>query len=396
MSVVLAEGGGCHLRDANGKSYVDFSMGWGSVLPGHAHPEIVEAVCRQAERGTNFAFLNEQSVALGHEITLAFPSIEQLRFCGSGTEAILYCVRLARAFTGRTKLLKFEGAYHGAGDVGVVSLFPQRYPDFPGAEATSAGLPSGTEKDVLVAPFNDLETTGQILEQHAPDIAAILVEPLHRCFPPVEGFLQGLRALATKHNCVLIFDEVVTGFRLAYGGAQQRYDVHADLTALGKALGGGLPIGAFGGRKEILAYVREDRMGKMPYVWSASTLGGNPVSCAAALAALKLYRAPGVYEHLYALGAQFRGMLAQSFAHAGITAQILGDGPLAQFALLDTAPNSTRALRHSDKARARDIMLRLLTKGIWLNPMGTKLYLSLAHDDESLQAFTAALGEVLD
>src|SRR5581483_3798927 len=286
MAVVLARGEGAAVWDAAGRRFADFTMGWGSVLLGHAHPAIVEAVRRQAALGSNFAYVSAPALELAEEVQRALPCAERLRFCASGTEAMAYAVRLARAWTGRPRLLKFEGAYHGANEIGTVSLFPARLHAFPQGEPTSAGLPSSAVADVLVAPFNDLATTEAIVTAHRDELAAIVVEPLHRCTSPRPGFLEGLRRLATATGSLLVFDETVTGFRLAYGGAQAYYGVRPDLCALGKALGGGYPLGAVAGRADVLELVREDRLGDPRYVWFASSLGGNPVSAAAGLAAL--------------------------------------------------------------------------------------------------------------
>ncbi|MFQ5985656.1 MAG: aspartate aminotransferase family protein, partial [Alphaproteobacteria bacterium] len=330
LATVISHGSGSELWDVEGRHFLDFSMGWGSALVGHAHPEVTEAVTRQAGRGANFAYVTENSLLLGEEIARVSPACERLRFCASGTEATMYCQRLARAFTGRSKILKFEGAYHGATEVGVTSLFPERPPDFPRPDPSSAGIAHAVEEHVLVAPYNDLESTTRIVTENAHDLAAVIVEPLQRCTPPTEGFLEGVRALTREHDVLLIFDEVVTGFRLAYGGAQEYYGVVPDLVAYGKGLGGGYPIGAFGGRADVMDLVRENRMGRETYVWTASSLGGNPVSTAAARAALRVLARDGTYAHLHHLGAYLRQGLARVLADRGEVAQVLGDGPLAQ------------------------------------------------------------------
>ena len=281
LGTVISRGEGCEVVDTTGAAFLDFSMGWGSVLVGHARPEVTEAVVRQAALGANFAYVNENSLAVAEEICRVSPACERLRFCASGTEATMYCQRLARAATGRRMILKFEGAYHGANEVGVTSLFPHRLLDFPRPDPSSAGIPPATVDDILVAPYNDAALAERIVAEHAGDLAAVIVEPLQRCTPPKEGFLETLRAACTEHDVLLIFDEVVTGFRLAYGGAQEYYGVIPDLVAYGKALGGGYPIGAFGGRADVMDQVREDRLGGPDYVWVASTLGGNPISTAA-------------------------------------------------------------------------------------------------------------------
>ena len=392
--VVIARGEGCRLWDADGKEYLDFAMGWGSCLVGHARPEVVEAVRAQAPLGANFAYLNTHALALAEEIRRLSPAVETLRFCASGTEATMYCLRLARAFTGRPKVLKFEGAYHGANEVGVTSLFPSRLLDFPEPEPTSAGIPA-IERQILVAPYNDLEATEAIMAVHAHELAAVIVEPLHRCTPPRPGFLKGLRAACTATGVPLIFDEVVTGFRLAYGGAQEYYGVVPDLVAYGKALGGGAPIGVFGGRAEVMDLVSEHRLGGPDYVWMASTLGGNPVSTAAANATLAVFRTPGTYQRLHALGRHLRDRMIRVLRHRGVAAQVIGDGPLAQVVFSEEPVKDYRSTYRADRARGRAVMLALFDRGVFLNPMGTKLYLSLAHDEAVCEALCDRLDDAL-
>ena len=395
MGMVIDRGEGCQLWDTEGRHFYDFSMGWGSALVGHARPEVVEAVVRQAARGSNFAFVTEASLTLGEELVRLSPACDQIRFCASGTEATMYILRLARAFTGRKKILKFEGAYHGANDVGVTSLFPQQLRPFPTPEPSSAGI---DQEHVLIAPYNDLTTTERLIAANADELAGVIVEPLHRCLPPAEGFLQGLRETTRRHGIPLLFDEVVTGFRFAYGGAQEYYGVVPDLVAYGKALGGGYPIGAYGGRADIMALVREDGLGHTDrYVWTASTLGGNPISTTAASAALAVFRGDGVYPRLHALGAYLRAGMRRVLADRGIAGQIIGDGPLAQVVFTsETEPvRDYRATRRGDSARSRATMLGLFERGIFLNPMGTKLYLSVAHDEGVCDAFLDRFDETV-
>lgn len=396
--VVMERGDGCRLWDTDGNEYLDFSMAWGSCLVGHARPEIAVAVRDQALQGSNFAYLNHQVLALAEEIRRISPAAERLRFCASGTEATMYCQRIARGFTGRDKVLKFEGAYHGANEAGVTSLFPSRLKDFPEPELTSAGTPAMRDH-LLVAPFNDLETTRRIIGENARDLAAVIAEPLQRCTPPKDGFLEGLRQVCNDNDVLLIFDEVVTGFRLAYGGAQEYYGVVPDLVAYGKALGGGYPIGAFGGRTEIMEMVAEDRIGGDEYVWMASTLGGNPVSAAAANAALSVFRQAGTYERLHVLGNHLRENMRRALADRQIRAQVIGDGPLAQVVFSDKPVFDYRSTHRGDKRVARETMLGLFRRRVFLNPMGTKLYLSIAHDegviDDFLERFDAILEEVV-
>ncbi|HMO83639.1 MAG TPA: aminotransferase class III-fold pyridoxal phosphate-dependent enzyme [Lacipirellulaceae bacterium] len=388
-------GRGSRIWTSDGREMLDFSMGWGSALPGHARREIAEAVTEQVRQGANFAYVTEQSLALAEEIIRLSPACEAVRFCASGTEATMYCLRLARAATRRTKVLKFEGAYHGAHDIGVASLFPPQPPDFPQAAPFSAGVDSFVVEHTLVAPFNDVDFATTLIERCGDELAGVIVEPLQRCLPPAPEFLPTLREATRRCGALLVFDEVVTGFRLAYGGAQQYYSVTPDLVAYGKALGGGLPIGAFGGRRDIMDLVREDRMGRSEYVWTASTSGGNPVSTAAANAALALYRMPGAYERLHALGQYLRNGLSQTLLKYRITGQILGDGPLAQVAFTPTEARDYRSSRHRDAAFARRVMLELFARDVFINPMSTKFYLSLAHDEQQCDAFCDRFGDAL-
>jgi glutamate-1-semialdehyde 2,1-aminomutase len=392
--IAIERGQGAKLWDVDGREYLDFSMGWGSGLVGHARPEVVEAVTRQAPLGSNFAYLNRHALALAEEIRRVSPASQRLRFCASGTEATMYCQRLARAFAGKPKLLKFEGAYHGANEAGVTSLFPSKNLDFPQPELTSAGTPS-VAGELLVAPYNDLARTAAIIQAHRHELAGVIMEPLQRCTPPEPGFLEGVRKLCTDNGLLLIFDEVVTGFRLAYGGAQEYYGVVPDLVAYGKALGGGYPIGAFGGRADVMDLVNEHRIGSDAYVWMASTLGGNPISTAAAGAALGVFRQPGTYEHLHGLGNTFREMLRKVLRERQLTTQVIGDGPLAQIVFSDRKVNDYRSTARGDKLRARKMMLGLFARGVFINPMGTKLYLSLAHDEAICAAFCDRLDDTL-
>jgi glutamate-1-semialdehyde 2,1-aminomutase len=387
LSTVLSHGKGSRIYDVFGREYIDYSLAWGSAILGHAHPVIAEAVKRQVERAFNFSYVTKQALELAEEIRRAIPCAEKVRFAASGTEATMYAIKLAKAYTGRNKILKFEGSYHGAHDYGVMSLFPQRLVKFPRAQPTSAGASKALSREVLIAPFNDLGTTTQIIDRHRDQLGGVIVEPLQRCTPPEEGFLEGLREITRQKEIPLIFDEVVTGFRLAYGGAQEYYGVIPDLAALGKAMGGGFPIGAFCGKAEIMDLCIEANLGSENYVWVASTGGGNPVSMAASLATLQELRKPGTYERLHGLGNALREGLMEALRDIGITGQVIGDGPLGQVMFTEEKIVDYRSAFRSDRAKGRRFMLGLFEKGIFLNPLGTKLYLSLAHTDEDIRAF---------
>ena len=392
--LVIERGKGCRLWDTSGREFIDFSMAWGSCLVGHGRPEVVNAVSKQAPMGSNFAHLNNHVLELAEEIQSISPAAEKLRFCASGTEANMYCQRIARGYTKRKKILKFEGAYHGADEIGVTSLFPKKMLEFPLPEPTSAGV-LDVNNLLLVAPYNNLQATHQIIEQHKHEIAAVIIEPLQRCIPPEEGFLEGVRSICTDNDLLLIFDEVVTGFRLAYGGAQEYYGVVPDMIAYGKAMGGGYPIGAFGGKKEIMEMVNEHRIGGDNYVWMASTLGGNPISSIAALAALSVYKQPKTYERLHQLGKYLRQGMRKVLSQRQLKGQIIGDGPLAQVIFTEEPALNYRAINKGNKELVRKILLSLFRKGVFLNPMGSKLYLSIAHNEAVINDFLGRFDEVL-
>lgn len=389
LSTVLSHGRGSKLYDVFGKEFIDYSLSWGSAILGHAHPAVTESVRKQIERGSSFSYVNEPALELAQELVRAIPCAEKLRFAASGTEATFYALRFARAYTGKTKILKFEGAYHGAHDAGVMSLFPQQGFPFPTPEPTSAGVSPKIQGEVLIAPYNDLKTTQEIIDQFGNELACIIMEPLQRCTPPVKGFLEGIRQMTREKGILLVFDEVVTGFRLAYGGAQEYYGVIPDLAAMGKAMGGGYPIGAVCGRAEILDLCTEAHLGKERYVWFASTLAGNPVSAAASLATLRELRKPGAYERLHALGRNLRNGFQSLFEERGIQGQVLGDGPLCQVLFTDERVVDYRTAFRADREKARRFVLELFRNGIFLNPMGTKLYLSLSHTDEDIEKMLA-------
>ncbi|MFO1461688.1 MAG: aminotransferase class III-fold pyridoxal phosphate-dependent enzyme [Verrucomicrobiota bacterium] len=386
MVPVLERGLGSRVWDTEGREYLDFTMAWGSAFVGHAHPKVVEAAGRQAKDGMNFAAVNRRSVELAERLKGISPFLEHLRFVASGTEATMMCLRVARAATGKSKILKFEGAYHGQHPEGITSMIHGQPSALPKSDPSGAGAP-WVERDVLVAPFNDLATTASTLRDHAGDLAGVIVEPLHRCIAPDPQFLRGLRELTRTLGIPLIFDEVVTGFRLALGGAREYYGVTPDLVAYGKALGGGFPLGMYGGNAALMEVVDEHRLPGPRYAWSASTTGGNPVSCAAAWAALDIFSEPGFHERMHAQGRLLRRGLTEALADACTPGQVLGDGPLGQVAFSEKPVTDQASWLASDRKRSRAMMLELVRQGVFLNPMGTKLYLSAAHTPEDIGEF---------
>jgi len=391
---VLERGLGPRVWDTGGREFLDFTMAWGAALVGHAHPRVIEAAAAAARDGANFAAVNRRAVELAERILALSPCAERIRFVASGTEATLLCLRVAHAATGRAKVLRFEGAYHGQHPVGVAGMIHGRPTQLPGCDPAGSGA-GWVERDVLVAPYNDLTATLRILEEHAGELAAVIVEPFHRCLSPRPGFLEGLREVTRRLGIVLVFDEVVTGFRFAPGGAQEYYGVHPDLVAYGKALGGGFPIGAYAGRADLMEVVNEHRLPGPNYAWSASTAGGNPVSCAAALATLDILGEPGIYERLHASGRRFRGAMTRALEAGGVAGQVLGDGPLGQVAFSAGPVVDQQTWLASDRVRGRRLMLELLRRGVFLNPMGTKLYLSIAHTDAVVDGFVERFADAL-
>jgi glutamate-1-semialdehyde 2,1-aminomutase len=328
--------------------------------------------------------LSEPAIRLAEALVEAVPCAEAVRFQTTGSEATFTALRLARAATGRDKVLKFEGGWHGGHDVGQLSGAPAEPPPFPEAAPDCDGVPGSAREDVLVAPFNDVGVTGRIIDEHHGDLAAVIVEPLQRALKPEPGFLEGLRTITRRHGIVLIFDEIVTGFRLAWGGAQERYGVVPDLACYGKAMAGGFPLSAVGGKAGLLALADPRRKGKAPYCFVSGTLTANPVSCAAGLAALRVLRQDGVYDRLHAIGRRLAEGLRQAGAAAGEPVQVLGDGPVLQVFFTDHAPlRNHRDLLRADKTKAVRFGHELIRSGVYCTP-GGKLYLSLAHSDADI------------
>ena len=287
---LIAGGKGSRVWDVSGNEYVDWLMGSGPMLLGHAHPHVVEAVIKAVEQGSTFFANNDKAVMLAEQLVEAVPCADKVRFTTSGTDACFQAMRIARAFTGKEKVLKFEGGYHGSSDYALMSVTPSTSLEFPQSEANSGGIPKAIADLMLIAPFNDLTTTETIIQAHHEEIAAVIVEPLQRIIAPLPGFLQGLRDITSRYNIPLIFDEVVTSFRLSYGGAQEFYGVTPDLCSVGKIMGGGYPLAAVLGRADIMSVYDRGEVGSDTFVSQVGTLNGNPVACAAGLATLEVLR----------------------------------------------------------------------------------------------------------
>ncbi len=396
LSFIVERGEGSRIYDTRGRAYIDYVMGSGPLLLGHAHPAIVQAVQAQMEKGSTYHWLSEPTVRLAQLVCEAVPCGEKVRFVSTGTEATLFAIRMARVFTRREKILKFEGAWHGLHDYAMIGNWHPGAAPYPTAVPDIGGIPKGVLESVLIAPFNDLATTEDILGRYGQEIAAVIAEPLQRAIPPQPGFLAGLRDLTRRHGIVLIFDEVVTGFRLAYGGAQEFYGVVPDLATYGKAVTCGFPLGAICGRADVMETANPTRKGTPDYACLSGTLSGNPLACAAGVAALAELRKSGVYERLAAIGRRLRDGMADLAARQGVPLQALGEGPIAQPVFIDPKRQITmdRDLRDADGKRGNRLGLELVRRGVFVVP-GSKMYLSLAHSDADIEVTLAAFAEAL-
>ncbi|MEL6747103.1 MAG: aminotransferase class III-fold pyridoxal phosphate-dependent enzyme [Pseudomonadota bacterium] len=390
--MVIARGEGSRVWDAAGREYVDYLIGSGPMLLGHGHPEVMEAVLEQLPQGMTFFANNPRGIELAEAIVEAVPACEQVRFVASGGEADMYAIRLARAYTGRTKILKFEGGYHGMSAEAQMSLAPTRRVNFPQAVPDSAGIPASVAADMLIAPFNDLPAVAALLDAHT-DIAAIIVEPLQRIIPAQPGFLAGLRDLCTRHGVLLIFDEIVTGFRLAYGGAQERYGVTPDICTLGKIIGGGFPLAALGASAEIMRHFDKPAVGHENWLMQLGTLSGNPVAAVAGLKTMEILRREGQYQRLVALGERLQAMQSDALAAAGIAHQICGDPTLFDIFFTSEACTDYRSARHADPHMNATYNAALRQHGVFKSP--GKLYPSLAITEADLELTAAAVDKAV-
>ena len=381
--IVIREGQGSRVTDENGTEYVDYLIGSGPMLLGHGHPEVLEAVREQLGKGLTFFASNAAGIELAEAIVAAVPCAERVRYVASGGEADMYALRLARAFTGRTKILKFEGGYHGMSAEAQMSLAPERFANFPAAVPDSAGIPASVAEEMLIAPFNDTEAVRALLDEHGEDVAAIIVEPLQRLVPPAPGFLEALREECTRRAIVLIFDEIVTGFRLAYGGAQEAYGVVPDLCTLGKITGGGFPLAATAGRADIMDHFDCDRVGRKGFLMQLGTLSGNPVAAVAGLKTMEILRREGSYERLAATGRALMGLIAEALDPTGLPYRFVGEPALFDVVFTSEDVVDYRSWKGHDAARNARLNRVLREHRVFKSP--AKLYPSLAIDDDDLE-----------
>jgi glutamate-1-semialdehyde 2,1-aminomutase len=386
LNLVVARGEGSRVWDVAGREYLDYHLSSGPALLGHAHPAITEAVQAQLPKGTTYFFLNEPEIALGKRLVEAIPCGEVVHYTGSGTEATFYALRIARACTKRNKVLKFEGAWHGMHDYGLWGTVPSQASDYPRATPDSVGVPKETGDTVLVTPFNETARAVEMIERHAKELAAVMVEPLQRVLLPEPGFLQAIREVTKKHGIVLIFDEIVTGFRIAWGGAQERYGVVPDLACYGKAISGGFPMAAIVGSGEIMSVLDARSRPKAEVVWATNTLNGNPVCAAAGLAALDTLAQPGIYDRLARIGSRLRKGMVESGERHGFAVQAPGEDAVWGIRFTDRKPLRTwMDLTTADKDLGWRWAIELMKRGLLVNP-NEKFYISIAHTDADVDS----------
>jgi glutamate-1-semialdehyde 2,1-aminomutase len=378
---------GCRLTDVDGNVYTDYWMGHGALILGHAPDRVVEAVSEQIGRGTHYGFSHELEIGLAERIVEMMPSAEMVRYTNSGTEANMYATRLARAYTGRMKIAKIEGGWHGGYDCLQKAIHP------PFTEPESAGLDPKALEDTVVIPFNDLEAARRAVQSQ--DLACIIVEPMMGAagfLAPEPGYLNGLRELCDVSGTLLIFDEVITGFRLAPGGGQEYYGVNPDITVIGKVMGGGFPIGAFCGREEIFELIDHKRHPELrERAFHGGTFTGNPVSMVAGITTLDALREGGVYEHINALGEKVRGQLDDIFGGGRVEAAITGVGSTFAIHFQKDKPRNAREMARNDPVPARAYFSHMLSRNIaYLSPTLPHMFIGEPHTEEDLEEYLAA------
>ena len=380
----IAQGDGAYITDADGNQYIDMIGSWGPLILGHAHEQILDAIAEQMAMGTTFGAPTEIEVRFAETIRDAYPAMEMVRAVSSGTEATMSALRLARGFTGRDKLIKTDGGYHGHADCLLVAAGSGAATlGIPG----SAGVPEGAARDTIVVSYNDLEAVERACA--TGQVAAVIIEPIAGNMGlvlPAAGYLQGLRDITTKHGTLLIFDEVITGFRCAFGGAQQLFGITPDLTCLGKIVGGGLPAAAFGGRADIM-----QKLAPLGPVYQAGTLSGNPLAMAAGLTVIGILARPGTYERLNELGQKLGDGLAAATRAANVPAQVNRIGSMVTLFFTATPVTDYATAKTSDTARFGKFFRSMREAGVFLPPSQYEaMFTSLAHTDEDLDRVIAA------
>jgi len=387
--IFIERASGSRIYDVDGNEYIDYVGSWGPMIVGHCHPQVNEALVKVIEKGTSFGAPTELEVELAQMVIDAVPSIEMVRMVNSGTEATMSAIRLARGATGRDKIIKFEGGYHGHADGLLVKAGSGAatlgVPDSP-------GVPADYARNTITVPFNNMDAINAAVAEDGPDIACIIVEPLPGnmgCVPPKPGFLEGLREICTAKGIVLIFDEVMSGFRVAYGGAQERFGITPDLTCLGKVIGGGLPVGAYGGKKELMS-----QMAPSGPIYQAGTLSGNPLAMTAGIETLKILSQPGTYEQLEERSAQLGDGMKALAEKAGVKAFFTRVGSMSCMFFNDSEVTDYASAARSDTGRFGRYFRSMLEEGINIAPSQFEAgFVSLAHSKEDIEKTLAAAGK---
>ncbi len=388
----ISHGQGSRIYDMDGNQFIDYVGSWGPMILGHRHPQVIEAIKAVLERGTSFGAPTDLEVRLAQMVVEAIPSIEMVRMVNSGTEATMSAIRLARGVTGRERIVKFDGCYHGHADAllveagsGIATL------GIPG----SPGVPASLVENTLSLPYNDIETVKSVFSMHGDRIACIIVEPVAGnmgLVPPVAGFLETLRELATRSGSILIFDEVITGFRVAYGGAQSLYGIMPDLTCLGKIIGGGMPVGAYGGKRELM-----EQIAPQGRIYQAGTLSGNPVAMAAGIATLELLQHPDFYKILEKKSARLADGLNKAARKAGVPVSIDRVGSILGLFFTDKRVHNFKDAKTSNLKRFTAYYQKMLQEKIYLAPSQFEsMFVSAAHTEEEIELTITAAGKVLE
>jgi len=383
VACVIDHGAGSRVYDAEGNEYLDYILGSGPMIVGHCHPRVVAALEQQVRRGTQFYTLSQPLIELAEALVEAIPCADQVKLVSSGAEATFQAMRVARAATGREKVLKFKGAYHGHHDYAM-----------DGSGMKTAGIPGVIAESLITARFNDADLACELIDRHADELAAVIVEPVQRNTSPRDGFLQALREATAKNDVVLVFDEMVTGFRLAWGGGQELYGVEPDLATYGKAIGGGLPVAAIAGGSKIMERLNPRRSGEDDYVYCSGTLNGNPLGATAGLATLEVLSRPGAFARWEATAERLRLGLREAAMAVEFPVQVVGEGAMVGVLFADGDPLDPATPGRSDAARRRQVEVELIRRGIFVN-LPAKFYISTEHTESQVDATVDAFREAL-
>lgn len=393
---IIEKGHGPYVYTTDGVKMLDVTLAHGSLILGHANKVIYEAVQKQMFLGTALTNITKPAIELAELMVDTIPCADKVRIVNSGTEASILASRLVRAATGKEKILKFEGGYHGMNDYSLMSLMPKTEVEYPVPSIDSAGIPTAIKNEVLIAPFNDFETTESIINEFKEEIAGVIIEPFQRVIKPKPGFLESIRDITNKHKIPLIFDEIVTGFRFAYGGAQEYYNVVPDLCTLGKIVAGGYPMAAIVGKKNMMEVFNQKSDSISPSLVQIGTLSGNPIACAAGLATLNVLRTENPYEKLFETGYFLQNSLKQIFSSHEIPAQVIGDGPVFDVYFCSNEISNYRDTMKANKSILNSLNSNLIDLGVFKGD--TKYYVSTVHDaadiEKTVSAFEVAIGKL--